>query len=111
MTTPFIKYLEETLHNFQNDIDTDNHKLVAAYDKALDLIREMEQRTNILLTHKGYTGSAAYDKKKGQWYGRILNIRSVVTYYAEKSAENLAEAFKKTVDDYIQSLKEINERA
>ena len=53
-----------------------------------------------MLTHKGYTGHVEYDDTAGVFHGEVLDLRDVVTFQG-KSAEEIEEAFRESVDDYL----------
>ena len=53
------------------------------------------------LKYKGYTGSVEYSAEDEVLHGRILFIRSLITYEAD-DAKGLASAFKEAVDDYLE---------
>ena len=52
------------------------------------------------MNYKGYIGKAEYDEENHIFSGEVINTRSVVTFQGE-SVKELEEAFKDSVDDYI----------
>ncbi len=53
-----------------------------------------------MLTYKGYTGHVDYDDKAGIFHGEVLGLRDVITFQG-KSVEEIEEAFRESVDDYL----------
>jgi len=62
----------------------------------------------INMEHKGFWGSIKLDFERTLWYGKILNPidNDLVTYEAD-GLDDLREEFKKAVDDYIQTCREL----
>ena len=52
------------------------------------------------LTYKGYTGRLEVDTEAGIIFGRVLGIRDVITFQGV-TAEEAAQAFRDSVDDYL----------
>ena len=52
------------------------------------------------LNYGNYKGSARHER--GYWYGKILNIKDLVTYESE-NFEGLKEEFCMAVDDWIET--------
>lgn len=57
-----------------------------------------------LLEYKGYFGSAEYSAEDHVLHGKLLYIRSLVTYEAS-DVEKLEQAFREAVDDYLEMCK------
>lgn len=53
-----------------------------------------------MLKHKGYIGHVEYDDDAGLFHGEIVNIRDVVTFQG-RTVDELREAFRESVDDYL----------
>lgn len=51
------------------------------------------------MEYRGYTGTIHYSDEDGVFFGRVLGIRSMVSYEGETIAELFAD-FKAAVDDY-----------
>ncbi len=52
------------------------------------------------LQHKGFAGSVEYSAEDDCLYGKVLFIRSLLTYQGNNVAE-LKQAFVETVEDYL----------
>lgn len=61
-----------------------------------------------MLNHKGYVGHMEVDDEAGIIFGRILDIRDVITFKGETVAE-AKEAFQDSVDDYLNFCEEIGQ--
>ena len=59
------------------------------------------------LTYKGYYGSVEYSNEDDCLYGRILGIRSLISYEGSSLAELKAD-FKNAVDEYLQDCEKRN---
>lgn len=55
--------------------------------------------------YKGYTGTIEFDEDDVVFHGRVIGIRDIVTYEAT-SAESLLQAFRDSVDDFLQDYSE-----
>ncbi len=53
-----------------------------------------------MLRHKGYVGHAEFDDEAGLYHGEVLDLKDVVTFQG-KSVDELEEAFRDSVDDYL----------
>ena len=58
------------------------------------------------LSYKGYIGSVEYSEFDKLFYGKVLGIKSLISYESETEAE-LAESFEKSVDLYLSECKKI----
>ncbi len=56
------------------------------------------------LKYKGYTGSVEYSEADGVFYGRVLGIRSLLSYEGETLNE-LKDDFHELINDYLQTCK------
>jgi predicted HicB family RNase H-like nuclease len=61
-----------------------------------------------MLNHKGYVGHMEVDDEAGIIFGRILDIRDVITFRGETVTE-AKEAFQDSVDDYLNFCEEIGQ--
>lgn len=59
-----------------------------------------------ILKYKGYEGTAELDMSQNICRGRVLFIKDLVTYQAEKPA-NLERQFQEAVEDYLETCKEL----
>ena len=57
------------------------------------------------ISHKGYTARVEYDERDNILVGRLLGIRSIVSFHADTAAKLRIE-FKKAVEDYLAECKE-----
>ncbi len=57
------------------------------------------------MNYKGYTGSVEFSEADGLFYGKVLGIRSLISYEGGNLIE-LENDFHKTVDDYLALCKE-----
>ncbi len=56
---------------------------------------------NNTMTYKGFTGTVEFSEPDGVFFGKVLGIRSLVSYEG-KTAEDLIEDFHNAVDEYIE---------
>ncbi len=61
------------------------------------------------MKYKGYTASAEIDETEGILFGKVLDIKDVITFQANTVAE-LEQEFHNSVDDYLEWCAEINEK-
>lgn len=54
-----------------------------------------------MLEYKGYTGRVEFDDEAQLLHGQVVGLRDVVTFQA-RSVDELGEAFKDSVDDYLE---------
>ena len=59
---------------------------------------------NNMIQYKGYIGSVEFSEKDKIFYGKVMGIRSLISYEGE-SARELLEDFHGAVDDYLESCK------
>lgn len=52
------------------------------------------------MEYKGYVGSVEFSEEDVIFYGKVMGIRSLISYEGENARE-LVEGFHKAVDDYI----------
>lgn len=53
-----------------------------------------------MLNYKGYRGRVAFDDEAGLFHGEVLDLRDVITFQG-KSVEELEQAFRDSIDDYL----------
>ncbi len=58
------------------------------------------------MSYKGYTARLQFDERDNIIVGRILGIRSIISFHGETVAELRAE-FEKSVDDYVCECEEL----
>jgi predicted HicB family RNase H-like nuclease len=61
---------------------------------------------NELLEYKGYHGSVEYSAADNCLFGKVIGIRSLISYEGE-SVEELKRDFMDGIDDYIASCEDI----
>ena len=61
-----------------------------------------------MLEYKGYTGNVEFDPEAGLFHGEVLDTRDVITFQGT-SVEDLQQAFRDSVDDYLDFCQERNE--
>jgi predicted HicB family RNase H-like nuclease len=54
-----------------------------------------------MLTHKGYHGKVEFDDEAGLFHGEVVDLRDVITFQG-KSVDELDQAFRDSVDDYLE---------
>lgn len=62
-----------------------------------------------MLQHNGYTGHAEYDDVAGVFHGEVLDTRDVITFQG-KTVEELEQAFRDSVEDYLDFCRERGEQ-
>lgn len=75
--------------------------------KKLQKITKGKKSGFVEMQYKGYKGSI--NKSEGLYYGKLKEIKDLVTYEAE-NRNGLKKAFEEAVDDYIETLTKLNER-
>lgn len=58
-------------------------------------------RMNNTIQYKGYVGSVEFSEKDGIFYGKVMGIRSLISYEGENVKELLND-FHGAVDDYLE---------
>lgn len=58
------------------------------------------RRTMNSLTCKGYSARIVFDQSDGIYVGRILGLRSIISFHSETEAQLRVE-FEKAVDDFL----------
>lgn len=54
-----------------------------------------------MLEYKGYAGRVEYDGEAGLFHGEVLGLRDVITFQGTSVGE-IEEAFRDSVDDYLE---------
>lgn len=57
--------------------------------------------------YNGYQGTATYDNENKVWYGKLVNSGIDLVPYEADTYDNVIEAFKKAVDDYLVFLQDL----
>ena len=57
---------------------------------------------NNTIEYKGYLGSVEFSEEDGLFYGKVMGIRSLISYQGE-TAKELLEDFHGAVDDYLET--------
>lgn len=57
------------------------------------------------MSHKGYTARIEYDERDNIFVGRILGIRSMISFHGE-AVQQLRAQFEHAVEDYLADCKE-----
>lgn len=58
-----------------------------------------------LLSYKNYNGTVEYSKEDRCLYGKVLGIKSLLSYEG-KSVQELEENFQQSIDEYLQDCRE-----
>jgi predicted HicB family RNase H-like nuclease len=61
-----------------------------------------------MLKYKGYTGYVEFDDEAGIFHGEVLDLRDVITFQG-KSVEEIEQAFRESVNDYLEFCEERRE--
>jgi predicted HicB family RNase H-like nuclease len=61
------------------------------------------------MKYKGYIGHVTYDPQAKLFHGEVLGLRDVITFQG-RTPEELEEAFKDSINDYISWCKERGEQ-
>lgn len=59
---------------------------------------------NNTIQYKGYVGSVEFSEEDGLFYGKVMGIRSLISYEGETAKELIAD-FHGAVDDYLEMCK------
>lgn len=54
-----------------------------------------------MMQYKGYQADIEYDDEAGVFHGEVLNLKDVITFEGT-CVEDLRQAFKDSVDDYLE---------
>ena len=58
------------------------------------------------MSHKGYAARVSFDERDNIFVGRILGIRSIISFHGETVSELRAE-FERAIEDYVSECKEL----
>lgn len=61
------------------------------------------------LTYKGYHGTVAYSSVDEVFYGKVFGINDLVTFEGS-SVHELKESFKESIDDYLETCKQLGKQ-
>ena len=53
-----------------------------------------------MMQYKGYTGKVEFDSEADIFHGEVIGLRDVITFPA-KTVDEVKEAFRESVDDYL----------
>lgn len=59
---------------------------------------------NNTIQYKGYVGSVEFSEEDGVFYGKVMGIRSLISYEGE-NAKELLDDFHGAIDDYLEICK------
>lgn len=59
---------------------------------------------NNTMQYKGYVGSVEFSEEDSLFYGKVMGIRSLISYEGE-NAKNLVDDFHGAIDDYLETCK------
>lgn len=59
---------------------------------------------NNTIQYKGYLGSVEFSEEDGIFYGKVMGIRSLISYEGE-NAKDLLDDFHGAIDDYLETCK------
>ena len=57
-------------------------------------------------TYRGYTGSIKYSEEEQVFFGKVLGLRSLISYEGD-TIDELLENFREAVDDYLAVCEEV----
>ena len=58
------------------------------------------------MNYKGYTGHVKFDSEANIFHGEVLDLRDVVTFQGT-SIDEVEQAFKDSIDDYLEFCEEL----
>jgi predicted HicB family RNase H-like nuclease len=61
-----------------------------------------------MLTYKGYTGHLDIDTETGILFGRVLDIKDIITFQGQ-TVEEARQEFYNSIDDYLEFYEELGE--
>jgi predicted HicB family RNase H-like nuclease len=62
-----------------------------------------------MMKYKGYIGHVEYDDEAKIFHGEVVGLRDIITFQG-KSVEQLSQAFKESVEDYLKWCKQRGEK-
>lgn len=63
----------------------------------------------MMLEYKGYKGIVEFDDDGGIFHGEVMDTRDVITFQGT-SVKQLGQAFRESIDDYLEFCKERGEK-
>ncbi len=57
------------------------------------------------MSHKGYTARVEYDERDNIFVGRVLGIRTIISFHG-KTVDQLRKEFRSAVEDYVAECKD-----
>ena len=63
-----------------------------------------------MLKYKGYHGKVEFDEEAGLFHDEVVDLRNVITFQG-KSVDELEQAFRDSIDDYLEFCKQRGEEA
>ena len=64
---------------------------------------------NDYLTYEGYLGTVLFSAEDEVFYGKVHGINDLITFEG-KSVEELKKSFEESIDDYLESCKELGKQ-
>ena len=64
---------------------------------------------NNTIEYKGYVGSVEFSEEDGIFYGKVMGIRSLISYEGE-NAHDLLSDFHNAIDDYLEMCQAENKK-
>jgi len=61
-----------------------------------------------MFKYKGYHGKVEFDDEAGLFHGEVVDLRDVITFQG-KSVDELHQAFRDSIDDYLEFCQERGE--
>lgn len=102
--------IEECKQNVQNCIEIVDEFDERSRPKFLDDDYEIVYEFDLDLEYKGYRGSVDFSTEDVVYFGKIQNIDDLVSFEGE-SVPELETNFKDSVDDYLETCKEIGKES
>jgi len=62
-----------------------------------------------MMKYKGYIGEVDFDNEAKIFHGNVIGLKDVITFQGS-SVKELEQAFKDSIDDYLEWCKERNEK-
>jgi len=62
-----------------------------------------------MMRYKGYVGQVVYDDEAKIFHGDVIGLKDVITFQG-KTVEELEQAFKDSVNDYLEWCEELGEK-
>jgi predicted HicB family RNase H-like nuclease len=78
--------------------------------KPLICLHGSNQKVAVMLKYKGYHGKVEFDEEAGLFHSEVVDLRNVITFQG-KSVDELEQAFRDSIDDYLEFCKQRGEEA